>query len=84
MKKTLMAMVVATLCATPAIAKTDLNVLSDELNIMKSIMQTAMRQTNDRKGIRVRSIDATYLAGQGRKSGHFGQCGRGYADCVAP
>ena len=66
MKKTLMAMIVATLCCTPATAKTDLNVLSDELDIMKSIMQTALRQSNDRKGIRIRSIDSTYLSGTGR------------------
>lgn len=65
MKKTLLAVLVATLGIGQVQAKTDLAVLSKELNIMTSIMQTALGQNKDRRGIRIRSIDATYLAKQG-------------------
>lgn len=65
MKKTLIALLFSGLCAAPVQAKTDLNDLGKELEIMTSILQTAMKQSNNRKGIRFRSIDATYLASQG-------------------
>lgn len=67
MKKTLLALLVSTLglAQTNVQAKTDLPELSKELEIMTGIMQTALRQNNNRKGIRFRSIDATYLAKQG-------------------
>ena len=46
-------------------AKTNLQELDKELEIMTNIMQTALRQDNDRQGIRFRAIDVTYLQGQG-------------------
>ncbi len=65
MKKSIIALFIASLGLTQAQAKTDLPELSKELEIMTGIMQTALRQNNSRSGIRFRSIDATYLAKQG-------------------
>ena len=65
MNKTLIAMVAASMCATSAVAKTNIKEVTAELDIMKSIMQTSLRQSNDRQGIRFRSINARYLAKQG-------------------
>lgn len=47
------------------IAKTNLAELDKELEIMTSILHTSLRQDGGDKGIRVRKLDATYLAGQG-------------------
>lgn len=65
MKKSIIALFVASLGLTQVQAKTDLPELSKELEIMTGIMQTALRQNNSRAGIRFRSIEATYLAKQG-------------------
>lgn len=65
MKKTVLALLVATMGLTQVQAKTDLPELSKELDIMTGIMHTALRQSNNRAGIRFRSIEATYLANQG-------------------
>ena len=65
MKKTLIAMLMAGMAMGSASAKTDLPELNKELEIMTNIMQTALRQNNDKQGIRFRNIDVTYLQGQG-------------------
>lgn len=65
MKKTLLAMMFATFGVAQASAQANLPELQDELQIMTSILQTALKQNNDPKGIRFRSIDTTYLANQG-------------------
>ncbi|GAC15692.1 hypothetical protein [Aliiglaciecola lipolytica] len=46
-------------------AKTNLPELQKELQIMSSIMQTSLLQSTDKKGIKLRGIDVTYLSGQG-------------------
>jgi DNA segregation ATPase FtsK/SpoIIIE-like protein len=65
MKKTLLAMMFATFGVAQANAQANLPELQDELQIMTSILQTALKQNNDPRGIRFRSIDTTYLANQG-------------------
>ena len=65
MKKTLLAMMFATLSVGQVSAQANLPELQNELQIMTSILQTALKQNNDPKGIRFRSIDTTYLADQG-------------------
>ena len=65
MKKTLLAIVFASFGLGQAQAKTDHGELHKELEIMTGILQTALKQTGDRRGLRFRSIDATYLANQG-------------------
>lgn len=65
MKKTFLAVLLATLSAGQASAQTNLQELHNELQIMSSILQTSLKQNNDARGIRFRSIGATYLAGQG-------------------
>lgn len=60
-------------------AKTDVKELTDELEIMTSILQTSLRQNDKGSAIRTRSIEVTYLANQGvvfdisttRGSSHF-------------
>ncbi len=39
--------------------------LNKELQIMTGVLDTALKQSREDKGIRYRSLDATYLAGQG-------------------
>ncbi|MCC2618078.1 hypothetical protein LJ739_17620 [Aestuariibacter halophilus] len=68
MKRFMSISLAAALCSASmgqAQAQTDLSTLHDELQIMSNIMQTALQQNNERKGIRFRSIEATYLANQG-------------------
>ena len=68
MKKTILAMLMASvvsLAPTSASAKTDLPELGKELEIMTNIMQTALRQDNDRKGIRFRGIGCHLPGGTG-------------------
>jgi hypothetical protein len=65
MKKTLLAIMMAGLTLSQAQAKTNLVELSNELEIMTNILQTALKQQNSNRGIRFRSIDTTYLAQQG-------------------
>lgn len=65
MKKTLLALIIAGFSFSPAQAKTNLVELNKELEIMTNILQTALRQQNNKTGIRFRSIDVTYLANQG-------------------
>lgn len=65
MKKTAIAIILASVSALSVQAKTDLNSLHDELEIMSNILQTALRQENRNSAIRFRNIDVTYLANQG-------------------
>lgn len=46
-------------------AKTDLKELTNELEIMTSILHTSLRQEDKGSAIKTRSIDVTYLANQG-------------------
>ncbi len=65
MKKTLLALFAATIGFGQAQAKTDLQELDKELEIMTNILQTALGQNKQREGIRFRSVSNTYLASQG-------------------
>jgi hypothetical protein len=65
MKKILTAMSIALITALPAVAKTDLGALDKELEIMSSILHTALKQGAGKGNIRYRSISAQYLAQQG-------------------
>lgn len=56
---------VASMWALPIAAKTDMNALTGELEIMSSILQTALKQDSARGRLSVRNIDYTYLHGQG-------------------
>jgi hypothetical protein len=46
-------------------AATNVAELSNELEIMTNILQTSLKQNSSRKGIRLRSVNVTYLAEQG-------------------
>lgn len=65
MKKILTAISLALLTNLPAVAKTDLVAIDKELEIMSSILHTALKQSAGNGGIRYRSISAQYLARQG-------------------
>lgn len=69
MKKTALAIVIAAMSAAlgPAHGKSsvDMGELSEELNIMQGIVKTAFRNQKVQSGLRVRQIEATYLANQG-------------------
>ncbi|WP_102795830.1 hypothetical protein [Bowmanella denitrificans] len=65
MKKSSLCLLLAGICSVSAQAAPQLEELSKELEIMSSIMQTSYKQNRDRKGISVRNLQATYLAGQG-------------------
>ncbi|QHJ13360.1 hypothetical protein FX988_03621 [Paraglaciecola mesophila] len=56
---------VASMWALPIAAKTDMNALTGELEIMSSILQTALKQDNQRGSLSIRDIDYTYLQDQG-------------------
>ncbi|GAA0855831.1 hypothetical protein [Aliiglaciecola litoralis] len=53
------------LSTTPTHAKTDVQALSSELEIMTNIMRTALSQGSDQNAYKVRRLEVTYLAGQG-------------------
>lgn len=55
---------VATLTQAQA-APSNLDTLDKELEIMSGVIDTALKQNNDRKGMRYRSVDTTYLSRQG-------------------
>lgn len=65
MKKTILAIMMTGLTFSQVQAKTNLVELSNELEIMTNILQTALKQQSSSRGIRFRSIDTTYLAQQG-------------------
>ena len=54
-----------TLVMGSAVATTDKQELKRELEIMSSVMQTAIKQSDRRGPIRISSIESTYLANQG-------------------
>lgn len=69
MKKTLLALSLAALSsAAPSFAShasTDLTALDRDVEIMKNIVETALKQDTRGQAIRFRRIEATYLAQQG-------------------
>jgi hypothetical protein len=65
MKKILTAISVALIATLPVAAKTDLGALDKELEIMSSILHTALKQDKSEGNIRYRSLSAQYLARQG-------------------
>ncbi|GGD66076.1 hypothetical protein [Lacimicrobium alkaliphilum] len=65
MKKTTIALALSALVAGSAGAATDMQELHKELEIMQSIMQTALEQNSKDEKLKVRDLDATYLDGYG-------------------
>lgn len=65
MKKSSICLLLAGMFAASVQAAPQLEELSKELEIMSSIMQTSYKQNRDKKGISVRTLQSTYLAGQG-------------------
>ncbi len=67
MKTFLAATMIGTLLTSvPAVAATEkMKTLNKELEIMSGVIDTALKQSSPRKGLRYRSLDSTYLAGQG-------------------
>ncbi|WP_156413711.1 hypothetical protein [Lacimicrobium alkaliphilum] len=66
MNKTAMAVTLSALLSGPVAANTlNMQELHQELEIMQSIMQTALEQSNADGQLKVSDVDATYLAGQG-------------------
>ena len=65
MKKILTAVSMALAISLPTAAKTNLVELDKELEIMSSILHTALKQNRDSEGVRYRSLKAKYLAKQG-------------------
>lgn len=57
--------ILLTAAMAPVQGKTDLNELANELEIMTSILNTALRQDSKTSIIKTRSIDVKYLANQG-------------------
>lgn len=56
----------ALMTSVPVSAATEeLKTLNKELEIMSGVIDTALKQSSPRKGLRYRSLDSTYLAGQG-------------------
>lgn len=64
-KKALLAAVITCMSVNTLQAATNVAELSNELEIMTNILQTSLKQNSTRKGIRLRSVDVTYLAEQG-------------------
>jgi len=58
-------LIAASLASSLAYAETDMPALSKELNIMQGIMKTVLKDDKQRSGLRVNSVETTYLAGQG-------------------
>lgn len=65
MKKALIALAAGAFTIGSAHSATNMTELSKDLAIMSSILQTALQQGNDDKGIRFRNLDVSYLADQG-------------------
>ncbi|GAB3028018.1 hypothetical protein [Bowmanella dokdonensis] len=65
MKGKIFSLMIAALTAPQLQAAQDLAGLNKELEIMTGIMNTTLRQDRSKGDIRVRSLDATYLTGQG-------------------
>ncbi|MDF2176978.1 hypothetical protein P2G88_01755 [Aliiglaciecola sp. CAU 1673] len=65
MRRTLMAIALTALTVQSANAATDLPALNKELQVMSGILNTVLKQNRDKEDIRIRSLDTTYLAGQG-------------------
>ena len=57
--------VLVAMCASPVLADTDKQELTGELEIMSSILQTALKQDNQRGSLSIRDIGYIYLQNQG-------------------
>lgn len=64
MKRSIIATLIAATISSGAMAQ-DLDSLSKELEIMSGVIKTSLQQDTGRSGIRLRSINSTYLANQG-------------------
>ncbi|MFT4938368.1 MAG: hypothetical protein ACI88A_001395 [Paraglaciecola sp.] len=64
-KKALVAAAITLMSINTLQAATNLAELSDELEIMTNILHTSLKQNSPNKGIRLRSVNVTYLAEQG-------------------
>lgn len=62
---TSLALMISSMTAGSALAKTNLIELNNELEIMSSILKTSLKQGDKREGITVRNFEVTYLANQG-------------------
>ncbi|MDN4503773.1 hypothetical protein QX776_15285 [Alteromonadaceae bacterium BrNp21-10] len=65
MRKSLLAIALGAMTLSAANAATNMTELSKDLDIMSNIMQTVLSQNGDKKGIRFRNLDVSYLADQG-------------------
>ncbi|WP_088329736.1 hypothetical protein [Lacimicrobium sp. SS2-24] len=65
MKTTALTMTLTALLAVPASASGKYQELHQELQIMQSILQTALEQNRQSESLKVRELDATYLQGHG-------------------
>lgn len=67
MKTLLAAAIVSTMLTSVSVsaATDEMKTLNKELEIMSGVIDTALKQSSPRKGLRYRSLDSTYLAGQG-------------------
>lgn len=61
----LCALLTTPLMSAAAVSTKQLSTLNDELEIMTGVIDTALKQNNDRKGWRYRQLQTTYLANQG-------------------
>ncbi|GGW81331.1 hypothetical protein [Alteromonas halophila] len=61
----LCALLASPLMCSAAISSKQINALNDELEIMSGVIDTALKQNNEREGWRYRQLQTTYLASQG-------------------
>lgn len=64
-KKTFLAFALTSMSFGYSYGATNVAKLSDELEIMSNILETALKQNNTKQGIRFQSVGVTYLADQG-------------------
>lgn len=64
-KNKVLALILGLASCFPSFAVTDYKALSKELEIMDSVMTTALKQVSSRETIAVRELQTKYLAGQG-------------------
>lgn len=64
-KNKALALILGLTMCFPSFAVTDYKALSKELEIMDSVMTTALKQANSSESITVRELQTKYLAGQG-------------------
>lgn len=66
MKSLLLCVLLSTpLVSAAAVNTKQMSALNDELEIMSGVIDTALKQNNDREGWRYRQLQTTYLANQG-------------------